>query len=248
MRMPMRSLPRICRSLADTLAELLWPTCCIGCGYPDELLCERCRTDLPWIAQRWACPDCGAPFGWLTCTECAHEWELRATVCAWTFGDAAARTVIAFKDHHELRLAPVIAAALATTLDEASSWPARDGRPRYDPGGLDALAFVPATAEAYARRGYDHMGLVARELAHETSLPLADILVRSSARDQRGLSRAERADNLKDSIYALEDISDLRILLIDDVITTGASLREAARALLSRGAAEVTACALCRVW
>lgn len=246
--MPMISLPHVCRSLSDTLAELLWPTHCIGCDYPDELLCGRCRARLPWIAQRWACPDCGAPFGWLTCTECAHEWELRATVCAWAFGDTDARTVVSFKDHHELRLAPVIAAALATALDEAASWPARDGCPRYDPAALDAISFVPATAEAYARRGYDHMELVARGLARETGLPLADILVRPSARDQRGLSRTERAANLDGSIYALEDLSDLRILLIDDVITTGASLREATRALAARGAAEVTACALCRVW
>lgn len=246
--MPTISPTHICRSFADTLAELLWPTHCIGCDYPDELLCERCRAHLPWIAQRWACPDCGAPFGWLTCTECSHEWEQRATICAWAFEDTAARTVTSFKDHHELRLAPVIAAALATALDEASSWSARDGYPRYDPVDLDALVFVPATTEAYVRRGYDHMELIARRLAHETGLPLADILVRPRARDQRDLSREERAANLKGSIYALEDLSDLRILLIDDVITTGASMREATRALSARGAAKVTACALCRVW
>ena len=92
------------------------------------------------------------------------------------------------------------------------------------------------------------MELIGRKLAHETGLPLADILVRPRARDQRDLSREERAANLKGSIYALEDLSDLRILLIDDVITTGASMREATRALSARGAAKVTACALCRVW
>ena len=233
---------------ADAFAELLWPTRCIGCDYPGELLCERCRASLPWIEQRWACPSCGAPFGWLTCTECHHEWEPRATICAMGFEGTAARMATTLKDHHELRLAPVIAAAMATALDEASAWPAHDGRPRFDSEALDAIAFVPATAEAFLRRGFDHMELVARALSAETGIPLADVLARCEALDQRGLSREERAANAEGTIKVLEDVSDLRILLIDDVITTGASIREATRALCARGVAEVTACSLCRVW
>ena len=242
--MPPNPLPAI----ADAFAELIWPTHCLACDYPDELICERCRAELPWIAQRWACPSCGAPFGWLTCTECGRDWEPRATVCAWSFEDAAARTVTTFKDHHELRLAPVIAAALATALDEAAAWPARDGRPRYDPAELDAIAFVPATAAAYRRRGFDHMELVARALSRETGIPLADVLVRPRAKDQRGLTRDERAANTAGTIRSIEDVSDLRILLIDDVITTGSSIAAATHALLARGAREVTACAFARVW
>lgn len=234
--------------IGEAFAELVWPTRCLGCDYPDELICERCRSALPWICQRWACPSCGAPFGWLTCTECTHNWEMRATVSAWTFDGAAARTVTTFKDFHEMRLAPVMAAALATALDEASSWNAADGKPRYDPSELDAIVFVPATARAYRRRGFDHMELIARALSAECALPVADVLVRAEALDQRGLSRDERAENAKGTIRALEDLSHLRILLIDDVITTGSSMREAARALAARGVAEVTGCSLCRVW
>ena len=241
------SASRLAR-IGDAFAELLWPTRCIGCEYPDELLCERCRAALPWICQRWACPECGAPYGWLTCTECAHEWEPRATVCAFSFEGVAARLAPTLKDHHELRLAPVIAAAMATALDEAASWPARDGRPRFDPAHIDAISFVPATAAAYRRRGFDHMELVSRALAAELDLPLADVLVRPLALDQRGLTREERAANAEGPIRSLEDLSDHRILLVDDVITTGSSMRAATRALLDAGAAEVTASALCRVW
>jgi ComF family protein len=234
--------------IGDAFAELLWPTRCVGCDYPDELICGECRSTLPWIAQRWACPACGAPYGWLTCTECHREWEPRATVCAFSFEGLAARLPPTLKDHHELRLAPVIAAAMATALDEASSWPARDGRPRFDPSAIDAVTFVPATAAAFRRRGFDHMELVSRALARELDLPFADVLVRPDALDQRGLSKEDRAANLAGTIHTIEDVSDLRILLVDDVITTGASMREATRALLARGAAEVTAGALCRVW
>lgn len=234
--------------LASGAAELLWPTRCVSCEMPGELVCEQCRENLPWIAQRWACPDCGAPFGYLTCTECTHEWETRTTICALGFAGTAARMVSCLKDAHELRLAPVIASAMATALDEASAWPARDGCARFDPRAIDAVCFVPATSAAFARRGFDHMELVSRALCREEGLSLADVLVRPYSRDQRTLGREERAANLAGTISVRDDVSGLDLLLLDDVITTGASVREATRALLARGAASVTACALARVW
>lgn len=236
------------RKAADAALELLYPTRCVGCEMPGELLCDECRASLPWIEQRRACPVCGAAHGDVTCTGCEGGWEPRAVICALGFEGAAARMVTCLKDYHELRLAPVNAAAMLTALEEAAAWPARDGRPRFDADALDAVCFVPATAEAFARRGYDHMELAARELAAMLGLPLADVLVRDKAADQRGLGRSGRAANLEGTIRAAEDVSGLRLLLADDVVTTGASLREAARALAARGAAPVTACSLTRVW
>lgn len=233
---------------AKAVEELLWPTRCVGCNLPGELLCERCRMRLPWIDQRVACPDCGAPFGVLTCTECKRDWCTRSCVCALPFRGIAARMVTSLKDGHELRLSPVIAAAMATALDEASAWSARDGMPRFDASSLDALCFVPATASAYRRRGFDHMELVARELAWLLGVPLSDVLVRIRGKDQRRLSRTERAHNLEGRVEAMADVGGMRLLLIDDVITTGASIRSCAQALLDRGAVSVTACALGRVW
>lgn len=155
---------------------------------------------------------------------------------------------ISLKDHHELRLAPVMAAAMLTALDEASSWPAPDGAPRFDSARLDCACFVPATAKAYARRGFDHMELVSRSLCGQSGLPLADVLARDPALDQRALGREGRASNLAGTVRVLDDVSGLDLLLLDDVITTGSSAREAARALLARGASSVTACALARAW
>lgn len=233
---------------ASAAAELVWPTRCVSCDMPGELLCEECRAELPWIAQRWACPVCGAPYGWLTCTACKGGWEPRAVVCALGFGQTASQLVACLKDRNELRLAGVNAAAIATALDEASSWPATDGQARFDAQAIDALCFVPATAEAYARRGFDHMELVARELEPMIGVPLFDVLYRASAQDQRQLDRDQRAQNLQGTVGVAQDVSGMRLLLVDDVVTTGASVREATRALLDRGAKDVTCCALTRVW
>lgn len=241
-------LEALAHRAADTLGEALWPTRCVGCDQPGELLCEACRAELPWIEQRLACPSCGAPFGHLTCTECDGTWPARVTVAALGFSGTPARMVTCLKDAHELRLAPVLAAAMAGALEEASAWPARDGAPRFSATGVDALCFVPATAAAYARRGFDHMELVASALAQELSLPLADVLVRPRAQDQRALSREEREANLAGTMRATEDLSGMHFLLVDDVVTTGASIAEATRALHARGAASVSVCALARVW
>ncbi len=232
----------------EAFSELAWPTRCVACEMPGELLCDECRARLPWIAQRWACPVCGTPFGWLTCTGCKGEWESRACVCALGFDQIASQMVACLKDRDERRLAGVNAAAMATALDEASAWEASDGRARFDAGDVDALCFVPATAEAYARRGFDHMELVSRELARLLDVPLFDVLCRTSRHDQRDLGRDERAHNLAGTISTVDDVSGLRLLLADDVVTTGASMREATRTLLERGAREVTCCALARVW
>ena len=120
--------------------------------------------------------------------------------------------------------------------------------PRFDPLAVDALCFVPATREAYLRRGFDHMELVARELSWLLELPLADVLVRAEGSDQRKLGREDRARNLADSVEVLGDVADMHLLLVDDVITTGASVAACAAALDKKGAKSVTACALARVW
>ncbi len=178
----------------------------------------------------------------------ARSWPARTVVSALTFEGTAATMVACLKDAHELRLAPVMAAAMACALDEASAWLAPDGLPRYDEGMLDALCFVPATPAAYARRGFDHMELVARPLSQFAGIPLADVLARDDALDQRTLGRGRREENLARTISVLDDVRGLRLLLVDDVTTTGASLAAATHALLGRGAASVTACTFARVW
>ena len=239
---------RLAAGAADAFLELMWPTRCVLCDQPGDLLCDDCRATLPWIEQRLACPVCGAPFGQLICTECEKDWEMRACVAAMGFHGAPARMVSCLKDAHELRLAPVIAQALLTALEEAAAWPAADGRPRVDLAALDAVCFVPATAEAYRRRGFDHMELVSQNLAPALGLPLYDVLVRAASKDQRELGRAQREENLAGTMRTVQDVSGLDLLLVDDVVTTGSSVREAARTLLAAGAASVTACALARVW
>lgn len=255
--------------LLDHLIELVWPTRCIVCDTSGKLLCDNCRQKLKWIQQRYACPICGTPHGWLTCTNCGAEalrerraqknsatngelapyhWEARTTISALEFSGSGALLVTTLKDSHELRLAPIIAAVIATALDEAASWTAADGCARYDFQKLDGICFVPASPSAFLRRGFDHMELISQALAALLGLPVCDVLLRHESRDQRELDRQSRLRNLEGSVEVIDDVAGARLLLVDDVITTGATLRESTRVLLERGAESVTACSLARAW
>lgn len=116
--------------------------------------------------------------------------------------------------------------------------------------GFDGVCFVPATKAAYTYRGFDHMELVARLFADVITIPYIDALARPYAADQRALNKQQRMSNLAHSMLVVqpEAIQQKHMLVLDDTLTTGASVIEAARALHEAGAASVCSFTLTRVW
>lgn len=229
------------------LRSELSPIVCMSCHKRGHFICENCYTRLPFISPSLACRNCASPYGWLSCTACDEPWELTQTSSVLELSPLVRRMITDFKDRGELRLAVVIAALLSSYVmqlldeDDASACAYAFLHP-------DCVCFVPATASAYRRRGFDHMELVAKNFCAYTRLPFADIALRPQAADQRKLSRTARLANLSGSISILRDCSGLSFLILDDVITTGASIRELASALRARGAREVAALSFARAW
>ena len=229
------------------LRSELSPIVCMSCHKRGHFICENCYTRLPFISPSLACHNCASPYGWLSCTACDEPWELVQTSSVLELSPLVRRMITDFKDRGELRLAVVIAALLSSYVmqlldeDDASARAHAFLHP-------DCVCFVPATALAYRRRGFDHMELVAKNFCAYTRLPFADIALRPQAADQRKLSRTARRANLSGSISILKDCSGLSFLILDDVITTGASIRELASALRARGAREVAALSFARAW
>lgn len=232
---------------ASFLRSELSPIVCMSCHKRGHFICENCYTRLPFISPSLACCNCASPYGWLSCTACDEPWELTQTHAVLELSPLVRRMITDFKDRGELRLAVVIAALLSSYVmqlldeDDASTRAHAFLHP-------DCVCFVPATASAYRRRGFDHMELVAKNFCAYTRLPFADIALRPQADDQRKLSRTARLANLSGSISILRDCSGLSFLILDDVITTGASIRELASALRARGAREVAALSFARAW
>lgn len=252
-------LRRPLRELGEGMAELLWPTRCVGCDALGALLCESCRRSMRLIDQEHACPRCGAPFGSLVCTECT-DWHvderegpgpappsavallgsaLDGVCCAAVLEHPVDALVRVYKDAGERRCAAVLADLLAQAV---FSSPVLRGT-RYD-----AIAFVPATPAAYARRGFDHMELVARRLSALAGVDVADVLARGGGADQRGLSRGQRLANVSGDVVALGRLDGARVLLVDDVLTTGATLVACAGALRGAGAVQVMGACVARAW
>lgn len=111
------------------------------------------------------------------------------------------------------------------------------------------ISYIPASPDAYTRRGFDHAYLLAKEFASFTHLPLVSVFSRPRAQDQRELSKTERANNMRNAFKLLNvsSLEDESVLLVDDVRTTGATLTCAAELLLEAGCKNVNAVTFARV-
>lgn len=106
---------------------------------------------------------------------------------------------------------------------------------------FDGITFVPMRADAIRTRGYNQSRLIAQSIAGRTGLPLLSVLEKiRSTQAQHSLRREERMDNIRGAFAASERLEGRRLLLVDDIITTGATISQCAAALYAAGCAEVT--------
>ena len=109
-----------------------------------------------------------------------------------------------------------------------------------EPTGADCVACVPMHKRRQKRRGYNHAELLARDVAARIDLPYVDALERiRNTRQQARLDDHARRINLRGAFQVSTSVAGRRIILVDDVCTTGSTARECAKALKSAGAARV---------
>ena len=118
----------------------------------------------------------------------------------------------------------------------------------FDLSGMDSVVPVPLSIKRLRERGFNQSLLLARVISREKKLPLLiDILFKKKETSpQTGLSGKERLLNLKNAFVVKRDIRGLRLLLVDDVMTTGATVTECSKQLMKAGAKEVTVLTLAR--
>lgn len=208
------------------MLDLLLPRRCLVCGAGGTQLCTGCIDRLPRIGPP-VCARCGAPTAWpvARCRECAGRRIAFASARAAVAYDAAVRRLVAGWKEHGLRgLAEDAADLVAETL------------PR--PGAV-TVTFVPADSGRRLERGHHPAERLAQALAERWQLPCAPLLERTGAsRRQRGLELAERRRNVAGAFRATARPPG-RVLLVDDVYTTGATVSAAASALRVAGARRI---------
>lgn len=208
------------------MLDLLLPQRCLVCSLPGGQVCAACTASLRRIVPP-ACARCGAPTAWpvLRCAECAGRRLAFARARAAVEYDAPVRRIVgAWKERGLRRLAAWAAAVLAETL---AAPPA------------DLLTYVPADPDRRLRRGHHAAEALARAVAETWGIGVEPTLVRvRGSPRQRGLSRTERRRNAA-AAFAATRSAPARVLLVDDVYTTGATANAASSALRKAGAREV---------
>ena len=237
---------RLARAVGLAAIESIWTTRCIICDTPGDTLCPSCRLRLPYIDRWMACPRCGSPHGSLQCVSCNSfslaevertDTPFERCVSAIEYRGMARSIVTGYKDAGERRLSADMAHLMANAIPR--SW--QTAKP--------ALTYIPADKAARRRRGFDHMSLVADELARQTGLSRVKLLEKLPASDQRGLGRAQRFENMAGSIRIAAGTRSMPecVIVADDVYTTGATLFAACDALKAAGAQRVLCITFARV-
>ncbi len=208
---------------------------CAVCGRRGTELCPPCRRALPWLGAP-RCPRCGtpAPGPLLACVTCRALGARIGTVrSAFALREAGAALVGAWKDGARRPLATLAARCVCAAV------------PRPVRG--DLLVPVPAAADRAAWRGHDGPADVARALAARWRLPVDDgALRRVHGRPQRGLGAAARRRNAASAFRADRAVRG-QVILVDDVLTTGATARACASRLMAAGAISVDVVTVARV-
>ena len=216
--------------IARFAIDLLFPPRCVFCGAvvpPGSQICRECAAQI-------------RPSGEVRCEPL--PLRDRKVLCAflYPYEGKVRDSVLDFKFHGRKENAAFYAGQLAARV-----------RLAFPGAGFDFVTSVPLSAERKKERGYDQSELVAAKLARELGVPYRASLkkVRGN-RVQHLLGRLERAENVK-GVYRLvgQDAADgKRILLVDDIVTTGYTLAECASVLLCGGAADVSCAAVAKAF
>ena len=207
----------------DAMLHMLFPPKCVLCGKflekQETDLCHVCRVDAP------ECGDRGKKFPFL------DSWTV-----VWYYEGPARSSILRYKFGGRRSYAKCYGRLLAMKIQEDH------------PEGFDLLTWVPTAPLRKLTRGYDHGELIAEAVAQELGVQPVRLLKKiRNNRPQSGIAgQAQRRANVL-GVYRVcsgVDVTEKKILLIDDVITTGATAGEAARMLLTAGASQVHCAAM----
>ncbi|HZL07952.1 MAG TPA: phosphoribosyltransferase family protein [Candidatus Dormibacteraeota bacterium] len=214
-------------SLFDTLTSKIAPYDCLACGAEGQLLCAPCAGKMTPVPERcYGCRELSQ--GWLICPACRPASRLRSVRIGTTY-TGSSKTLI-----WKLKLSGARAAARIMAQHLVSLTITDD---------VIIIMPVPTATSRARRRGYDQAKLLARELSRQTRLPYRDYLARRGQTHQHGLTRRERLTQLSAAFRVTNPkaIKGANIMLVDDVVTTGATLEAAAEVLRAAGAARIDA-------
>jgi len=220
-----------------SIAQVAWAQPCLLCAARSlsGLLCPACRLDLPRLPAEH-CPRCALPTaGGNVCGACLRKPpRVSRTHATYSYGHPADVLVQALKYRGELALASYLAADMAEAI-AGKSMP-------------DLIIPMPLHPRRLQARGFNQAGEIARHLSRHLGIPCSSDACRRVRDTPPQVSQPlkERHRNIRAAFACQRDLAGLRIALVDDVMTSGASLDELAATALKAGAREVEAWVVAR--
>lgn len=229
--------------IINSILDFLFPPDCPVCGKPVKsigTLCTECFTEIDWI-NGTRCETCGYPFpdygGRVEkCPACIIKGgKIKQMRSACVYDEASRKIVLPFKHTGKLRFGITMAGAMANVMSELDK--------------PDLIIPVPLAYWRQVRRGYNQALVLAKLLGKHSDIPIAGGLISRKYRQNQGhKSLKERKANISGvfRVKRPDAVKGKSILIIDDVITTGATLNELAKVLLKAGAKQISAVCFAR--
>lgn len=222
------------QSLIKSLAGLLFPKFCVGCKNPGGLLCEHCLLKVQFIYEQ-CCPACQHPsIGGLTHPRCKSPWGVDG-LASIAYYRGPIRTLI--------RQLKYTGATVTSELIEQLIVEYQKHETIILPPAI--ITAIPLDKQTLKSRGFNQSEIVAQILSQKIGYPYVPSILQRQRKvvSQTKLSKDERRQNMQDAFSLAPDvvhtIKSSTIIVVDDVFTTGATLREAAKVLKRAGAAQV---------
>lgn len=219
--------------------DLVFPPRCGGCKKWGARWCESCQRSTRVIGSN-ICPRCGEPNFGESAALCSRCRTLRIYfdgLRSWaSFEGPIQKAIHELKYRRNIGLAEVLSTPLVRLI-QAMNWM------------CDGVLAVPLGKDRLKERGYNQAALLARPTAYALALPFMDkALIRvKETKTQVNLNRRERIDNVKQAFHAREPlVGGRRMLVVDDVVTTGATMNACAQALREAGCEAVYGISLAR--
>lgn len=213
------------------LLDELFPPRCIGCARRGLALCGPCRAELPYLPQG-VCARCASHPGPHGCRGCRRLSPALGWVRApFAYAGAARTAVLTLKFRSGRYLTPLMGELLCDRLSELQ---------------FDTVVPVPLSPERQRLRGFNQASLLAEHVSVRLNAPLMTALSRADRPSQRSLGESGRLSNLRGAFTCCRDVGGERILLVDDVVTTGATASACADALAHAGASRICVLAFAR--
>jgi len=232
------------RPLVTSLFHSVFPPACPLClttlpARWSAAFCPECLADMKPLPSAH-CPRCALPFragegSSHLCSQCLHKRPPYSQVFAYGLYEKALRDAIhQFKFNRKVALDR----SLGRLLDQVIN-------PELD---VDLVVPVPLQKNRLKQRSYNQALLLAREIGRLRFWPVNNhlLLKKRETEAQHDLPAKERKMNLRDAFHVVDDIGGKRVLLVDDVMTTGATAASCSRVLAERGAADVSVAVIAR--